>query len=61
MVPQNTITTPVERRDLAYLFCKINKVTAYHRHGAKIPQRALDELANFQIDFEEKYPMFGGD
>ena len=34
------------------LLCKVNKVTAYHRHGQKIPQRALDDLANYQIEFE---------
>jgi hypothetical protein len=34
------------------LLCKVNKVTAYHRHGQKIPQRDLDDLANYQIEFE---------
>jgi hypothetical protein len=31
---------------------KVNKVTAAHRHGGKPSVRALDELSNRQIDFE---------
>jgi hypothetical protein len=41
-----------EIEKIQLLLCKINKVTAYHRHGNKIPQKALNELSNFQIDFE---------
>lgn len=35
------------------LICKVNKITAYHRHGNKIPKKVLDDLSNFQIDFEK--------
>lgn len=38
---------------ISMLLCKVNKVTAYHRHGQKIPEGALDDLSNFQIDFED--------
>jgi len=34
------------------LYLKVNKVTAYHRHGNKIPDKVLDELVNAQIAFE---------
>ena len=44
----------ISRQELESLLCKVNKVTAYHRHGNKIPKRALDELSNYQIDIEEK-------
>lgn len=30
----------------------VNKVTAYHRHGAAIPKSALDRLANAQLEME---------
>jgi len=36
-----------------HLLCKVNKVTAYHRHSQKIPISALDDLANYQVEFEE--------
>ena len=39
--------------NIEMLLCKVNKVTAYHRHGQKIPEKALDDLANFQVEFEE--------
>lgn len=44
-------------KDVKILLCKINKVTAYHRHGNPIPKEALDDLANFQIEFEDKYKL----
>jgi hypothetical protein len=31
---------------------KVNKVTAYHRHGNTIPKSALDDLSNAQIEME---------
>jgi len=34
------------------LLNKVNKVTAYHRHGNKIPVKVLDELVNRQIEVE---------
>jgi hypothetical protein len=34
------------------LLMKVNKVTAYHRHGNPIPKAALDDLANYQIEVE---------
>lgn len=40
----------------------VNGVTAPHRHGNPISQRALDRLSNAQIDFEkfiEKRPYHG--
>jgi hypothetical protein len=40
--------------DLEMFLCKVNKVTAAHRHGQKIPVRALDALSNAQIDIEAK-------
>lgn len=35
------------------LLARVEEVTAYHRHGQKIPQRALDDLANYQIEVEK--------
>ena len=32
---------------------RVNKVTAYHRHGLSIPKKALDILSNEQIDMEK--------
>jgi hypothetical protein len=37
---------------ISMLLCKVNKVTAPHRHGQIIPKSALDDLANYQIEFE---------
>lgn len=34
------------------LICKVNKVTAHHRHGAQITIMSLDELSNEQIETE---------
>lgn len=30
----------------------VNCVTAYHRHGQKIPKKYLDNLSNAQLDME---------
>lgn len=38
---------------LLKLILKVNPVTAYHRHGNKVPNRKLTELANRQIEVEE--------
>ena len=38
---------------LRRLLIKVNKVTAYWRHGNKIPDRALAELSDRQIEYEE--------
>lgn len=47
---------------MRYFLSTVNRVTAYHRHGQKIPQSALHKLVNRQIemeqllsDFEERY------
>lgn len=40
-------------RALVRLMNKVNKVTSYHRHGRVIPEQALDDLSNAQLDFEE--------
>ncbi len=34
------------------LLCAVNRVTAPHRHGNRIPQSALDDLSNRQLDIE---------
>lgn len=39
--------------ELQHLLNKVNKVTAYHRHGNKIPLSALDDLSNAQIEYEK--------
>ena len=44
-------------KEIQHLLNKINKVTAYHRHGNKIPTKALDELSNAQIEFEKSFPV----
>lgn len=38
---------------LKHLLNKVNRVTAYHRHGNDIPMKALDDLANAQLEFED--------
>lgn len=40
--------------NIQLLLCKINKVTAPFRHGQKVPNRALTDLSNFQIEFEQQ-------
>lgn len=40
-------------KELQHLLNKVNKVTAYHRHGNKIPATALDALSNAQIEYEK--------
>ena len=35
------------------LLCRINKVTAPHRHGRRVPAQDLTALANYQIEAEE--------
>lgn len=39
-------------KELNHLLNKVNKVTAYHRHGNPISPKALDELSNAQIEYE---------
>lgn len=39
--------------EVRMFLCKVNKVTAPHRHGQSISKRALSNLANAQIDLEE--------
>lgn len=39
--------------NLRQLLCKINKVTSKCRHGLEVPERALNELCNYQIEFEK--------
>lgn len=43
----------ISNETLRRLLNKVNKVTAYHRHGNVIPKAALDELANAQLDYEQ--------
>lgn len=38
---------------LRRLLIKVNKVTAYWRHGNKIPNKALAELSERQIEYED--------
>lgn len=40
-------------KELQHLLNKLNKVTAYHRHGHRMPSSALDDLANAQIEYEK--------
>jgi hypothetical protein len=47
--------------DLERLLCKVNKVTAYHRHGQKIPENALDDLANTQVEIEEHTQQYNSE
>jgi hypothetical protein len=47
--------------DLELLLCKVNKVTAYHRHGQKIPESALDDLANIQVEIENHEQQFSSE
>jgi hypothetical protein len=39
---------------LKHLLCIINPVTAYHRHGKKIPESKLFALDEAQIDVEHE-------
>lgn len=41
------------REKVERLLCKINKVTAPHRHGNKIRKVDLDNLSNCQIEVEQ--------
>lgn len=41
------------RELLNVLLCYVNGVTAWHRHGNKIPKIKLDNLSNIQIEIEE--------
>jgi hypothetical protein len=43
------------KEQLDHLLNKINRVTAYHRHGQKVSKKDLDDLSNAQIEFEEVY------
>jgi len=38
---------------LRHLLNKLNKVTAYHRHGNPVPDHIMDDLANAQLDYEQ--------
>ena len=40
-------------RAIRTFVCRVNAVTAYHRHGQKPTPRKLDNLSNGQIEFEE--------
>lgn len=44
-------------KQLQHLLNKVNRVTAYHRHGNQIPKSALDELSNAQIEYEKSFPV----
>lgn len=44
---------PDVRHLLDKLLCHVNGVTAWHRHGGKIPKDKLDALSNVQIEIEE--------
>lgn len=39
-------------KELRRLLNKVNRVTAYHRHGNPVPAKALDDLSNAQLDYE---------
>lgn len=41
--------------DMKRLLTISNGVTAFHRHGNKIPQKKLDNLSNLTTEFYEKY------
>jgi hypothetical protein len=45
--------TKGELATINMLLCRVNKVTAPHRHGQPISKAALDNLSNEQIDIEE--------
>lgn len=54
------VISPVSlKREIDMLICRVNKVTAYHRHGQKIPTRALDALSNQQLDTEKAIRKVG--
>ena len=46
-------TVTISTKILSQLVARVNRVTAYHRHGTVIPKQALDDLANVQIDVEK--------
>lgn len=52
----------IARRDLLLqrLLNKVNKVTAYHRHGNEVPENYLTELSNRQIDVERVLKIYMG-
>ena len=39
-------------KELDRLLWKVNRVTAYHRHGNPIPEQALWDLVDAQIEYE---------
>lgn len=43
----------VLKREFQRMLNKVNVVTAFHRHGNEIPERALTELSNRQVEVEE--------
>lgn len=53
-VKDDTIKAAVaeHNRMTGLLLCKINKVTVNHRHGIPISKKSLDNLSNFQIEYE---------
>lgn len=40
------------RKELMFFLAKVNRVTAKHRHGMKIPKEDLDALSNEQLIIE---------
>jgi hypothetical protein len=43
-----------------HLNCKVNKVTAYYRHSIKVPDKAMTELCNTQLDAEDRIEQIEG-
>lgn len=41
------------KRQMQSLMNKVNRVTAYHRHGNVVSKKSLDELSNRQLDVEK--------
>ena len=41
------------KRQVERFLCKVNAVTACHRHGLEIPKSKLDALSNAQLELEE--------
>ena len=50
--PGFDLLTDKQGKELRILLNAINKVTAQHRHGMLVTKKALDNLANRQLDFE---------
>lgn len=59
--PVGYVSVPVELVEaVRLLLCKINKVTAPHRHGNKIHLSDLDRLSNYQIEVEAALSALDG-